>query len=355
MQTITIDGHEIGQGHPPFVIGEISGNHNGDIWRAFKLMDIAKEAGASAVKFQTYTADDLTIPSTRPEFTLQGGGWKGQNLYDLYTQAQTPYEWFPKLFDHARSLGLTAFSSPFSSKGVRFLDGLGVPAFKVASNELGDWMLLKEIAKTGKPAIFSTGTSKRDDVAAAVAFARSQGQEQLVVLHCISEYPAPARDANIRTLQSIHQDLDVIAGFSDHTLGIAASVAAVALGASVIEKHITLDREDGGVDSKFSLEPDEFKSLCSECLWAWESLGTTKFGGENDLKSKGIFTRQFWTTQAVQKGEVLSEQNLRSIRAPSDAGGIPVRYFERVLGSASGHDLEKHAPLLWDDLEEVSK
>ncbi|WP_085909925.1 pseudaminic acid synthase [Kiloniella majae] len=344
-KNIAIEGVEIGEGCAPYIIAEMSGNHNGDINRAKRLIDEASKAGASAVKLQTYTADSLTIDSNRPEFVLKSGTWKGQNLYHLYQQAHTPLEWFPELFAHAREQNLTIFSSPFDAPGVKLLEELNTPAYKIASNELTDWPLVERVAKTGRPTIMSTGTSTRDEVERTLAFVKEMGLSDLVVLHCVSAYPAPARDANLRTILDISDTFDVLSGFSDHTLGTAASVAAVALGACVIEKHFTLDRNDGGPDSSFSLEPVELKQLCDDCRWAWESLGDIQYGGDTQLTAKSIFKRQFWTTSNIRKGEIFTNSNIRSIRGPSDSGAISTMEYREVLGKISLADIPKHSPL----------
>ncbi len=342
---IQIGGRKIGHGQPPYIIAELSGNHNGDIERAKMLIKYAKDAGASAVKLQTYTPDSLTIDSTHDAFTIKEGTWAGRNLYDLYREASTPYEWFPKLFNFAHELGITIFSSPFDLEGVAFLQTLNPPAYKIASNEMTDWPLLEAVIKTGKPIIISTGTSTKQDVAETLAFMKQQGADKIIVLHCVSAYPAAAQDTHLNTMIDISKSFNVLYGLSDHTLGIATSIAAVALGACVIEKHITLDRADGGPDSSFSLEPPELKALCLESRLAWESLGGVKYGGDSDLKKKGIFTRQFWSIKDIKKGEVLSYDNIRSIRAPADSGALRTKEYENILGQKVNIDIPVHHPI----------
>lgn len=341
-----IDSTPIGDGCAPYVIAELSGNHNGDIERAKALIKIAKDANASAVKLQTYTADSLTINSRGDEFMLKEGTWAGRNLYELYEEAHTPLEWFPILFDYAKGIGITVFSSPFDIPGVELLEKLGAPAYKVASNEFTDWPLVEAVVKTGKPVIMSTGTASKQDVADTIAFVRELGADNVVILHCVSAYPAPAEDTHLNTMLEMKADHDVLVGLSDHTLGTATSVAAVALGACVIEKHFTMDRNDGGPDSSFSLEPDELKRLCEDTSYAYQSLGGVKYGGDTDLKKKGIFTRQFWTLEDIKAGEEITPDNVRSIRGPSDSGAIPTRYYKDVYGHTVKEDIEKHAPVV---------
>lgn len=359
-KNIEIDGRKIGPDYPPYIIAELSGNHNGDIDRAKKLIDVAKEAGADAVKLQTYTADSLSIDTDREEFIIRGNVWEGRNLYQLYQEAHTPWDWLPELYAHAGRAEITIFSSPFDKKAVQVLESLNSPAYKIASNEFVDWPLVEASAKTGKPLIMSTGAASRHDVTKTVDFVRTLGVRDLVILHCVSAYPAPAETANIRTLVDIRDSFGVLAGFSDHTLGTQASVAAVALGAVMIEKHITLDRNDGGPDSSFSLEPLELKRLCEEARWAWAGLGRVCYGGETDLKAKGIFTRQYCTLADIRKGDILLDEyraeegpvNIKSIRAPRDWGGLPTTDYRNIVGRPAAHDIPKHSPLTAEDLGE---
>ena len=345
LERFYIDNTEVGADRAPYVIAEISGNHNHDIGRAKALIECAREAGAQAVKLQTYTAESLTLDSDDEAFTLQHGTWAGRRLFDLYRDSHTPWDWLPELFEHARSVGITLFSSPFDGQAVSLLETLDTPAYKIASNELTDWPLLESVARTGKPILLSTGTASRDELRDTIAFLESLGTERLVVLHCVSAYPAPAADSHLRTMLDIRRRFDVPIGLSDHTLGVATAVAAVALGACVIEKHITLDREDGGPDSSFSLEPAELRQLCRDAVLAWESLGTIRYGRDTDLKRKGIFTRQFWSVRDIAKGETLSVENIRSIRADSDAPGISPRHYAAVLGSVALTDIPRNSPI----------
>lgn len=345
VDTIEIAGRKIGPGHPPYIIAEVSGNHNGDINRAIKLINIARMCGADAVKLQTYTADSLTIDTDREEFILKGGTWDGRNLYQLYEEAHTPWDWFPTLFEEAKKIGITLFSSPFDGDAVVLLEKLGIPAYKIASNEFHDFPLIEKVVKTGKPIILSTGTARKQDVRDTLAFIKSIGGKDIIVLHCVSAYPALSLDSNLRTMDDLATSFDVISGLSDHTLGTATSIAAVARGANVIEKHITISRDDGGPDSTFSLEPDDLKILCDDARCAWEAIGEILYGGDTDLKAKNIFTRQYWTIENVRAGDILTEKNIKSIRAPADAGGISTKYFRNVLGSKANRDIPRHCPV----------
>ena len=344
-QEVIIDGRKIGNAFPPYIIAELSGNHNGDIERAKKLIKVAKDSGVSAVKLQTYTADSLTIDSDREEFTLKEGTWEGRNLYELYQEAHTPWDWFPELFAYAKELNITIFSSPFDKAAVDLLEDLNAPAYKIASNELTDWPLVEAVVKTGKPVIMSTGASVKQEVSETVEFIKKLGGNQLIILHCVSAYPAPAEDTHLGTMIDIKNSFDTLYGLSDHTLGTATSVAAVALGACMIEKHYTLDRNDGGPDSSFSLEPHELKALCHDTKWAWESLGGVKYGGETNLKKKGIFTRQFWSIEDIEIGDEISFKNIKSIRAPADADGIRTKEYQNVIGKKAKSFISKYSPI----------
>ena len=348
-QHIEINQRNIGPEHPPYIIAELSGNHNGDIERAKTLIKIAHEAGADAVKLQTYTADSLTINTKREEFVIKEGTWAGRNLYELYQEAHTPWDWFPELFAYARGLDLTIFSSPFDLKAVELLEELDAPAYKIASNELTDWPLIEAVARANKPIILSTGIATKEQITQTINFISDlSSSDRLVVLHCVSAYPALAQDSNLRTMLDLRDSFDVLYGLSDHTLGTATSVAAVALGACVIEKHITLDRNDGGSDSSFSLEPDELQTLCSDTRWAWESLGQIKYGNETNLQKKGIFTRQLWSTKDITAGDALSWENIKSIRAPHNAGGETPIQYKTIIGQIARNDIAKHTPITKD-------
>jgi len=349
---ISIDGRKIGPSYAPYIIAEISGNHNGDIERAKSLIEAAKNSGACAVKLQTYTADSLTINSNRSEFVLQGGAWAGRNLYDLYEEAHTPWAWLPELFAYARELGITIFSSPFDQAAVDILEKLNSPAYKIASNELTDWPLVEAVVKTGKPIILSTGAASKSDISETIDFVKQSGAKEISVLHCVSAYPALPSDTNLATMVDIRDSFDVISGLSDHTLGTVTSIAAIAMGACIIEKHFTLERNDGGPDSSFSLEPDEMKILCDGAKWAWDSIQGIRYGADTDLRRKGIFTRQFWTVEDINAGEEITTANIKSIRAPSDGGGIPTKHYKQTYGKRAKIFIQKHSPLSFESIHE---
>ena len=286
---IAIAGRWIGRDQPPFVIAELSGNHNGDIERAFRLIDAAVKAGADAVKLQTYTPDTITIDHDGPGFVLDGGLWSGRRLYDLYQEAHTPYAWHAPLFAHARAAGLIAFSSPFDETAVDLLEGLDAPAYKIASFEAADHPLIARAASSGKPLIVSTGMTTRTEIAEALATARGAGDGGVALLHCTSAYPAPMADANVAMIARLAADFGCVTGLSDHTPGTVAAVTAVALGAAIVEKHVTLARADGGPDAEFSLEPHEFKALVQDCRAAWAALGRVTYDLEGSEATNVTF------------------------------------------------------------------
>lgn len=340
-----IAGRPIGPDHPPYVIAEMSGNHKGDIGRALALIEAAKAAGADAVKLQTYTADTITIDHDGPGFTLQGGLWDGRRLYDLYEEAHTPWDWHERLFEHAHAVGITVFSSPFDPTAIAFLERLGAPAYKCASFEIVDTPLIGLMAVTGKPLIISTGLASPQDITEAVAAARAGGARDLILLHCTSGYPTPPSQMHLRTLQDLGRVHDVIPGLSDHTLGTAVSVAAVALGACVIEKHFTLARADGGVDSAFSLEPHELARLTADCRDAWEALGQVRYDEvEAEAGNRGL-RRSLYVVADIAEGEALTPTNMRSIRPGL---GLAPKYYAAVLGRRAARDLKRGEPLDWD-------
>jgi N-acetylneuraminate synthase len=348
MSVFHIAGRSIGLGHPPYVIAEMSGNHNGDIERAFALLDAAKASGADAVKMQTYTADTITIPCDDERFVIRGGLWDGRTLHDLYTEAHTPWEWHAPLFQRARDLGLTIFSSPFDHTAVDLLEGLDAPAYKIASFELVDLPLIKRVARTGKPMIMSTGMANLGEIAEAVAAARGEGAENIVLLHCVSGYPSPAREANLRTIPHMAEAFGVSTGLSDHTLGIGVSVAAVALGASVIEKHFTLRRADGGPDCAFSLEPEELSDLVRECRVAWEAKGGVTYQAMGSEAGNISLRRSLFVVAPIRQGECLTSDNIRSIRP---GHGLAPKYYDQVIGYCARRDLPMGTPLSMDLIE----
>jgi len=342
MKPFQIENRPIGAGHPPYIIAEVSGNHNKDLGRALRMMEVAKECGADAVKFQTYTADSLAIPSRAPEFMIETGTWAGWNIYELYQSAATPYDWFPEIFAHGRKIGITVFSSAFDGEGVDLLESLDAPAYKIASNELTDWPLVQRVVETGKPVILSTGTASLEEVDDTVAFLRECGAESFALLHCISAYPAPPETANLRTMEALARRFDVPVGLSDHTLASSVAAAATALGATIIEKHFVIDRNDGGPDSSFALEPAELKDLCQSCLTAFQALGTVSFGKKEVEKTSPIYRKRFYTSVDIAEGEPLSLRNLKAIRSPF---GIESREFKQVFASRARRAIPKHTAL----------
>jgi N-acetylneuraminate synthase len=347
---IEIGGRKVGAGHEPFVICELSGNHNGSLDRALSMIDAAAATGCDAIKIQTYTADTITMDVDAPAFRITGGLWDGRSLYELYQEAQTPYEWHAALFERARKLGVMLFSSPFDETAVDLLADLDAPAFKIASFEAVDLPLIRYAAAKGKPLIISTGMANLAEIEAARDAAMSAGAPGVVLLHCVSSYPAPMEDANVRTVADMARRFGCPVGLSDHTRGTAASVAATALGASVIEKHFTLARADGGPDADFSLEPDEFAALVADCKNAWRALGRAQYDLVGSEKGNVQFRRSLYVAADVKAGETLSRANVRSIR-PGD--GLPPAELDAVLGRPAARDLKRGEPLAWSMVGET--
>jgi N-acetylneuraminate synthase len=339
-----IGGRQIGSDQPPYVVAELSGNHNGEIDRAFRLIDAAKEAGADAVKLQTYTADTITIDSDRPEFRVEGGLWDGRTLYDLYKEAHTPWEWHGALFAHARKAGITCFSSPFDPTAVDLLESLGATAYKIASFEIVDLPLVAYVARRGKPMVMSTGMANLGEIEEAVHTARKNGCNDIVLLHCVSAYPAPIQDSNIRMVPHLGETFSCISGLSDHTPGCAAAVASVALGGCFVEKHLTLSRTDGGIDAAFSLEPPEFKTLVHDCKNAWASLGSISYDVAGSERTSLAYRRSLYVVEEIPAGALLTPFNIRSIRPGL---GLPPKALSAVLGCRAARDLKRGEPLAW--------
>ena len=344
---LAIAGRRIGPDQPPLVIAELSGNHNGRIERALELIDAAAAAGAEAVKLQTYTADTITLKHDGPGFVIEGGLWAGRTLHDLYSEASTPFEWHEALFERARARGLIAFSSPFDETAVELLEKLDAPAFKIASFEAVDLPLIARAARSGKPLIISTGMTSRAEIASAVDAARGAGAE-VALLHCVSAYPARPADANLRMIPRLAADFGCLAGLSDHTPGTAVAVAAVALGACIVEKHFTLSRADGGPDAAFSLEPDELAALVRDCRDAWDALGQADYRRGEAESANRQFRRSLYIVRDVKRGHELTRRDVRSIRP--GFGLEPARLAE-VLGRAARRDLKRGEPLALDMIE----
>lgn len=341
---ITINNRKIGLDYPPYIIAEMSANHNGDIQRAFDTIDMAKAMGADAIKMQSYTADTITINCEKEDFQIHGGLWDGYNLYKLYEWAQTPFEWHKPIFDHARKTDITLFSTPFDETAVDLLEDLNVPAYKIASFEAVDLPLIKYVAQTKKPMIISTGMANLEEITEAVETARDNGCAQLVLLHCISSYPAPIEQSNLKTITDLANKYKVVGGLSDHTLGTTVSITSVALGASVIEKHVTLSRADKGPDSEFSLEPEELKLLCSETKNAWMALGNVGYERKEAEEASVKFRRSIYIVKDVKAGEKFTVDNVRRIRP---GFGLEPKYYEEIIGKCAAFDIERGTALDW--------
>lgn len=347
---IEIDGRSIGPGYEPYVICEISGNHNGSLQRALSLIEAAADTGADAIKIQSYTADTITIEHESEEFRIRGTIWDGATLHQLYKSAETPFEWHEPMFAKARELGITLFSSPFDESAVDLLASLDAPAYKIASFEIVDLPLIRKVARQGKPMIISTGMANLAETHEAVCAAREEGCDEIILLHCVSSYPAPDEDSNIRTIPHLGQAFDCVAGLSDHTMGSAVAVASIALGASVVEKHFTLARSDGGPDSEFSLEPQEFASLVTDCKRAWRALGSVGYDLKGAERGSVQFRRSLYVVQDVAAGEVITERHIRSIRP---GYGLEPKYFKNIIGAVAARKLKRGEALAWDMLNKA--
>ncbi len=346
-EPMTIAGTPVGPGHPPYVVAEMSGNHNGDLDRALAIIDAAAASGASAVKLQTYRPDTITIDADGPQFRVSAGHdlWGGERLFDLFRRAHTPYEWHSHLFARAREHGLTIFSAPFDPTAVALLEELGTAAYKIASSEIVDLPLIRLVASTGRPVILSTGMATAAEIDAAVRAARAAGCVDLALLACTAAYPAPPSDSNLRRLPLLADAFDTVVGISDHTPGIGVALASVALGAGLIEKHLTLARSDGGVDAEFSLEPAELAMLVHESTQAWQALGRGMIG-PTAAEAEGLrFRRSLYVVADVRAGDPVTVDNVRSIRP---AGGLAPETISTVIGRAFARDVSRGTPLTWD-------
>lgn len=346
MENLKIDGRTIGKASPSYIIAEMSGNHNGDIRRALEIVEAAAEAGADAIKLQTYTADTITLDCNNEYFQTQKGSlWEGRTLYDLYGEAYTPWEWHGPLMEKARELGLTCFSTPFDFTAVDFLEKLDVPAYKIASYEIQDIPLIRKVAETGKPVIMSTGIATLADIYAAVETCRKAGNEQIVLLKCTSAYPSPYEEMNLNVIPHMKQTFGCICGLSDHTLGTEVAVASVALGAEIVEKHLTLKRADGGVDSAFSMEPKEFADMVRQIRNVEKAKGHVSYELTDKQKEGRQFGRSLFIAEDVCEGSEFTEKNIRSVRP---AAGLATKYYKSVLGRKASCDLKKGMPLTWE-------
>jgi pseudaminic acid synthase len=347
---MSIAGRKIGPLFPPYVIAEMSANHNGNLESALRIMDEAKKAGADAVKIQTYRAETITLKSDLPDFQIKDGLWAGRSLYELYEWAHTPWEWHATLFEHARKLGITLFSSPFDITAVDLLEDLGAPAYKIASFEAIDLPLIRYVARTGKPLIISTGMSDAQEIQEAIDAAREGGCQELAILRCVSGYPAPAADYNLRTLMDMLQRFELITGLSDHTLDNTIAVASVALGASIIEKHFTLDSNGGGPDDSFSLEPAGLLELCQNARTAWEAMGTVNYGRKSSEIANLKFRRSLYFVKPLRAGERVPADAVRSVRP---GFGLPPKHFDEVVGALLKADVDFGMAVTWDLLERI--
>lgn len=345
---IEIAGRIIGSEHPPYVIAELSANHNGSLEMALRLIDAAHAAGADAVKIQTYRPDTITLDCDGDDFMISDGMWAGKRLYDLYEEAHTPWEWHPALFDHARKLGITLFSSPFDTTAVDLLEDLGTPAYKIASFEAIDLPLIRYVASTGKPMIISTGMADAQEIGEAIAAAHDGGCRQLAILHCVSGYPAPAGDYNLRTLPDMQTRFGLVTGLSDHTLDNATAVASVALGAAIIEKHFTFDRSNGGPDDSFSLQPAELEQLCRAARTAWDALGNVDYGRKSSEQANTRFRRSLYFVRDLPAGATITSDAVRSIRP---GFGLAPKHLPSVIGKRVTKAVTRGTAVLPDCLE----
>jgi len=343
-----INGRTIGREHPPYVIAEISANHNGDITRAFKIIDAAKNSGADAVKVQTYTADTITLNCDSDDFKIKGGLWDGRTLYDLYQEAHMPWEWHEALFEYARKAGITIFSSPFDNTAVDLLESLNAPAYKIASFEAIDLPLIRYVAATGKPMIISTGMANSEEIQEAINAAREGGCKELAILHCVSAYPANAADYNLKMIPDMIERFGVLTGLSDHTLDNTTAVTSVAMGASIIEKHVTLDRRSGGTDDSFSLEPSDLSALCKASKVAWSALGQIDYGIKSSEHDNIKFRRSLYFTKDMIAGELITDQCVRSVRP---GYGLPPKHLNIIIGKRVALNVKKFTPVTTGDIE----
>jgi N-acetylneuraminate synthase len=343
--SIEIAGRRIGADFEPYVICEVSANHNGRLDRALDMLDAAAATGADAIKIQTYTPDTMTLDHDGADFQIVGGPWGGRSLYDLYQEAQTPFEWHEPLFRRARELGVTLFSTPFDESAADLLADLGAPAYKIASFEAVDLPLVAYVARKGKPMIISTGMANLEEIGAVVQTARENGCEQLALLHCVSSYPAPDEQSNVRTVPDLGEKFGVVTGLSDHTFGSAVAVASIALGGALVEKHFTLRRADGGPDAAFSLEPDEFKTLVSDCKRAWRALGQPSYDLQGCERGSVAFRRSLYVVKDIAAGEELTRENIRSIRP---GYGLPPKLLPQLLGARAVRPIPRGTRLSLD-------
>lgn len=343
--SLTIAGKIIGIEHAPYIIAEMSANHNGSIENAFKIIEAAKQSGADAVKLQTYRPDTITLNCDSEDFRIHGGLWDGRTLYELYEEAHMPWDWHAPLFEHARKQRITIFSSPFDNTAVDLLEDLNAPAYKIASFEAVDIPLIKYVASTGKPMIISTGMADAEEIQEAIDAAREGGCKELAVLHCVSGYPAPSEDYNLRTIPDMMQRFGLVTGLSDHTLDNTTALASVAVGASIIEKHFTLNRSGGGPDDSFSLEPAELVALCKDSKTAWAALGQVDYGRKSSEQGNVKFRRSLYFVKALKAGDLITEDSVRSVRP---GFGLSPKFLPELLNKRINKDVTYGTPCRWD-------
>ncbi len=343
--SISIAGRRIAADEPPYIIAELSANHNGRLETALRIIEEAKKAGADAIKLQTYTADTITLNCDSEEFQIHGGLWDGKTLYQLYQEAHMPWDWHKPLFEHARAHDITIFSSPFDNTAVDLLEDLNAPAYKIASFEAVDLPLIKYVASTGKPMIISTGMADAEEIQEAIDAAREGGCKELAILHCVSGYPAPAADYNLRTIPDMMRRFGLVTGLSDHTLDNTTAIASVVLGASIIEKHFTLDRNGGGPDDSFSLEPAELAALCRDSKIAWSALGEVNYGRKSSEEGNAQFRRSLYFVKDLKAGDVITPNAIRSVRP---GFGVAPKYIEKVLGKKVREAVASGMPVAFD-------
>jgi pseudaminic acid synthase len=342
MKEFHIAGRPIGPEHPPYVIAEVSANHNGKLETARRIIEEAKKAGADAAKLQTYKPDTITLNCDSEDFKIRGGLWDGRTLYELYEEAHMPWEWHKPLFEHARKVGITLFSSPFDNTAIDLLEDLNAPAYKIASFEAVDLPLIKYAASTGKPMIISTGMADSEEIQEAIDAAREGGCKQLAVLHCVSGYPAPADEYNLRTIPDMIHRFGLVTGLSDHTLDNTTAITSVAMGACIIEKHFTLDRSGDGPDDSFSLEPSELAALCLGAKTAWQALGCVDYGRKSSEQGNAKFRRSLYFIKDMKAGDVITADCIRSVRP---GFGLPPKYFDHLIGKALVKDIYSNTPV----------
>lgn len=346
---IEINGRRVGYGYAPYIIAELSANHNGKIENAFKIIEEAKNAGADAIKLQTYRPDTITLNSDKDDFKIKGGLWDGRTLYELYEEAHMPWDWHKPLFDFAKKLDITIFSSPFDKTAVDMLEELNAPAYKIASFEAIDLPLIEYVASTGKPMIISTGMANEEEILEAVETAKQAGCKELAILHCVSGYPAPAEDYNLSTIGDMVERFGLVTGLSDHTIDNTTAITSIALGASLIEKHVTLDRDGGGPDDSFSLEPIELAALCRDAKTAWQAIGNVDYGRKSSEIGNAQFRRSLYFVKEVGPGEVITEDAVKSVRP---GFGLPPKFLKSLIGKKASVHIEPNTPCSFDLIEE---